>query len=271
MSILKSKAFWGFTGTAAAIVSAMEYDRQKTNAIRRAFSREAEQYGQVPLKEGDHERRITILRFAQDGERKESQQEIFHKYAAGLLSKAGVDYQLVEWTASKLDKRYYELKDEQEIKDLPDGQVPVESAKKPPVFTEDNFIMPMAQSWFNKATDSIDQMAGKICEENWVSPAAPSFFTDGIIASSPAVFRALLWAYHDANPVLPQQPRFGMINCDFSSGMMKRLYYRFNRREIARIVGQETMAVIRAQVHPVPLKQVLPAETTSPLPIPLYK
>lgn len=233
MTILRSKAFWTITGTAATVAGASLYDKIECKRIRENFIAEAKVYGDQPFREGDHERKITVVQFSTDSEEAEAQRAIFKQYSADILTKAGVDYQCLEFVGSKLDKRYYELKDEKEIKEVADGQVPKESdenIKKPSIFSEFNFIKPMAQYWFvlqEAVPSGQDELQSQIYQEQFVKPLTTDFFTNGIVGLNCGSFRAILWGFHDAHKETPKihvEPRMGMVNCEFPTSFFKRTY-----------------------------------------------
>lgn len=231
MSILKSKAFWAFSGITGSIGAALTYDKIETDRIRREFIEEAEKIGSAPLKDGEHERKISLLLFTENGESEQDLKDIFKKYSVDLLTKAGIDYQWIESVGSRLDKTYYELKKEKDIKEIPDGEVPpVEegSSAKPAIFTSDNFIRPLVKSWFSTSpAPQTDEIQAKIQADNFVQPVAPEFYTDGIVAMNPGTFRSMLWAYADSSATRSKvpTPSFGMLNCEFPTSFFKRLYY----------------------------------------------
>lgn len=237
MSLLKSKAFWAFSGVTGSIGAALTYDKLETDHIRRVFIEEAEKIGSAPLKDGEHERKISLLLFTENGETEQDLKDIFRKYSVDLLTKAGIDYQWIEFVGSRLDKTYYELKKEKEIKEIPDGEVPpMEEKAKPAFFTSDNFIRPLVKSWFSAATvPQADEIQAKIQVDNFVQPVAPEFYTDGIVAMNPGTFRSMLWAYADSSATRSKGPVpvFGMINCEFPTSFFKRLYYVSNSCHIS--------------------------------------
>lgn len=227
-SLLRSKVFWAITASAGSIASTLTYDKLEAKKIRSAFIAEAAAFGEVPLKEGDRERKVNLVLFSEDSDAETRQQAVFRQYAVDLLTKAGIDYQLITFNAATLNKRYYQLKDEKEVKEIPNGQVPdneAESkAKRPTIFTVDNFFGRMASSWFgsksqNSSSDEIDE---KVKSEHWITPVSRAFFEDGIVALDPGSFRALLWAYNSGKT--KPETCFGLINCDFPAGFFKRLY-----------------------------------------------
>lgn len=225
-SLLRSKAFWGFTAIAGSIASALTYDKLEAKKIRSAFIAEAIALGAVPLKEGDRERKVNLVLFSEDGEAEDRQKAIFRQYAVDLITKAGIEYQWIGFNAASMHKRYYELKDEKEVKEIPNGQVPEEGeskAPRPTIFTADNFIGLMAASWFGRPAPSpSDEVEATVRTENNVMPASKAFFEDGIVALDPATFRAILWAYSQAPA--RQDTAFGLINCDYPAGFFKRIY-----------------------------------------------
>lgn len=272
MSILKSKAFWALTGGATAVAGALTYDKWETKKARDQFKLEAQKHGEVPWREGDRERKISLVLFSADTESAQKQKEVFQKYSVDLLTKAGIDYQWVSLGAADLDKRYYQDLKEKEIREAPEGQLPAaEEAKKGRVF-DDSFVRPMMRSWLldlnsrepTECRPYSDGLKDQIFSESYVRPTSALFFTDGIVAMNPGTFRSLLWGFHDwfkdGHKPEDVEPTCALINCEFPTGMLKRMYFAFNSRQIAKAVGEETMAVIAEHHARIKLSEVLPSE-----------
>ncbi len=270
MTILKSKAFWAASSATGTIASAMFYDKHQTKQIRKTFLDEASLVGEAPLCDGEHERKITLMIFADTDEDLERQKRIFNTFSVDLLTKAGVDYQMIEVVGLNMDKKYYEVKKEQEISQVRNGEVVSKEDKvKPRIFSEDNFIKPMVSSWFNPSPTIDDPIKRSVFEEHAIKPLVPEFYSDGVVGLNPGTFRSMIWGF--ASGPTTVKPHFGLIKCEFPSSFLKSLYYRFNSREIADAVGRETMTVIRDRISQIRLNELLPSETTADISINIYK
>lgn len=59
------------------------------------------------------------------------------------------------------------------------------------------------------------------------------------------------------------QPRVGLINCDVDPRLRDRLYWSLNRRQLIRLVGEETMRVIRDETRSMTVKEALPSSLST--------
>ena len=234
MSVLKSKTFWAITGAAGTVASALGYDKYETRNITEELLEKAALIGLQPSHEDEPDRRISLIIFGKNLESIHRQKSLFRDYSVKLLTRAGVDYQWVEFNGAELDKKYYKLKEDEEVQELPDGKMPESEPKcKPSMFDENIVIGSMINRWMNRLNDgsvhqtNLDPIQNAVLEDSFDDLANASFVTDGVISTNVATFRSVLSAYNgwksQRTPLV--EPNFGLINCEYPSSFLWRLYW----------------------------------------------
>jgi hypothetical protein len=240
-SILRSKAFWGITSAAGGIAAAVTYDNIRIKEFREGLLAEASEFGSMPST-GDQERKVSLVLFATDSEDLKNQKALFRKYSVDLLTKAGIDYQLIELDASQLDKKFYKDWEAYQIDHDCVVEEPADAAK-PKVFFANNLLRPMMGKWVHQLNpwsrpipaqpevEPKDKILQKIREETHITPISERFFEEGLVALSAESFRALLWGYADWKSLNMTKhrketiPNVGLVNCDFPNSFLNRIYY----------------------------------------------
>lgn len=234
MTVLKSKTFWAITGAAGTAASALGYDKYETRNITQELLEEAALIGMQPSNEDEPDRRISLIIFGQNKESIHRQKALFRDFSVKLLTRAGVDYQWVEFDGAELDKKYYKLKEDEEVQELPDGKMPENETKiKPSIFDENMVIESMMNRWMNRLNNGnvhqteLDPIRSTVLDESIIDPADQSIFTDGVISTNVATYRAIMSAFKGwksrQSPLV--EPNFGLINCEYPSTFLWRLYW----------------------------------------------
>lgn len=271
---MKSRTFWVFASLTGSVSGAVAFDRYQAHALLAKYMEEAKAYGDQPIYDNQHPRRLGLVLISPDEDALRSARDHFRNYSVKLLTIAGVDYQ---WILAKdpidLTKKWNAR--------MQEAGTPEKMLDENKYFsTSDlntNLLKPLLQKNLSHVNENItnqDWKALQNSETSWSSDI------DGFVALNQSTFDSLHENFNeiiemaaDSNITtipsstvkqswfsflsswkpslslrkeLPLQLLLTQIPCEYSQNPFQRLYrYLFAQRTLTREIGSATLKIIR--------------------------
>ena len=275
MTILKSKAFWGFSTLMGGVCSAVAYDRYEAHLIRQFLLKEASRYGAEPLYPNQSSRCLSLFLVSRNGEDRRACTSTLKHFALEILTVAGVDYKWIvavdgveakgKWDAAARDTNQPELMREAEI----DAGELIENILRPVICSETTNTGGL---WKNLRDEYGSVPVGRgedgfLCIDRFTYDNLLSELRQRIIQRELELEQAVVSSsgVHDgkksswlkwlspsqiAVPEPPSSSNFDYylyyLPCDLSQSPLTRLFrFLFGQRHITKTIGEAALSCVR--------------------------